>query len=334
MARSKGGTAKFTDLIETMRGFQESRVLLTAVELDLFTAVGEGSTAAAAAAKLATDPRATEALLNALVALGALSKQNGVFRNTSETSRFLVASSPQCARPGLMHTVHLWRTWSTLTECIRAGTAVIQPGVEGQQERWTRAFIAAMHQRAIGNAGELVRAIGLDGVGRMLDVGGGSGAYAIAFAKASETLRADVFDLPSVVPLAQEYIREAGVADRVATRTGDMRRDDLGSGYDLALLSAICHMFSPEENLELFRRCYRALAPGGRLAIRDFIVDPSRTSPLFAVLFALNMLVGTKAGSTYTEEEYQRWLADAGFTRVGRPSPSGDLGDLIVATRD
>jgi predicted O-methyltransferase YrrM len=213
---------------------------------------------------------------------------------------------------------------------VRAGTAVIPPAVEGQQEQWTRAFIASMHQRALGNAGDLVRAIGIEGVGRMLDVGGGSGAYAIAFAKASRSLRADVFDLPSVAPLTREYIRDAGVADRVAMRTGDMRRDDLGSGYDLALLSAICHMFSPEENQDLFRRCRRALAPGGRLVIRDFIVDPDRTSPTRAVMFTLNMLVGTKAGSTYTEEEYRRWLNGAGFDRVDRPRLSSDL---IVATR-
>jgi predicted O-methyltransferase YrrM len=320
----------FSELMETMRGFQESRVLLTAVELDIFTAVGPGATATQAAKKLGTDGRATETLLNALVAIGALTKKDLTFHNTPDTARYLVAGSPDYERPALMHTVHMFKAWAMLTDCVRAGTAVIPPGVEEQDRQWTESFIAAMHRGAERTATQVVRAVGARGVRRLLDIGGGSGAYSIAFAKANPTLRAEVLDLASVVPIAQKHIDEAGLTDRVRTRVGDLTVDQFGKGHDLILLSAICHMLSPAQNLDLFRRCYQALAPGGRIVIRDFILQPDKTAPKWVALFAINMLVGTKAGSTYTEAEYRSWLTGAGFHSFTRIDPAGDL---MVATR-
>ncbi len=320
----------FSDLMQTMRGFQESRVLLTAVELDIFTAVGSGAAAAQVAEKLGTHPRATEAFLHALAAMGALTKREGAFHNTAETARYLVAGSPEYARPALLHTVHMWDSWATLTECVRRGTAVLDPGVEAQDQPWTEAFIAAMHRNAGTAAEQTARAVGVRGVRRMLDIGGGSGAYSIAFAKAEPGLRAEVLDLAPVVGIARRHIRQAGLETRVTTRVGDLRVDEFGEGYDLILLSAICHMLGAEENQDLFRRCYRAMAPGGRLVIRDFILEPDKTAPKPAALFALNMLVATRSGSTYTEAEYGAWLRSAGFGEVRRPEAGGDL---IVATR-
>lgn len=300
-------------------------MLLTAVELDLFTAVGQGASAVEIATKLNTDPRATETFLNALTAMGALAKANGRFYNTADTARYLVAGSPDEARPALMHTVHMWTAWSTLTESLRAGTAVARPGVEAADERWTKSFIAAMHRNAATAAEAVVQAVGVDGVHRMLDVGGGSAAYSIAFAKASSQLRAEVLDLPSVIPIAQTHIDAAGMTGRVTTRAGDLTRDSLGSSYHLILLSAICHMLSPVENQDLLRRAHAALAPGGRVIIRDFILEPDRTAPRAAALFAVHMLLNTRGGSTYTEQEYRSWLEVAGFGKVMRLGQSGDL---------
>jgi SAM-dependent methyltransferase len=316
--------------MQMMRSFQESRMLLTAVELDVFTAVGQGASAPQVAANLHANPRASETFLNALVALRALTKQGGIFYNTPETARHLVAGSPDYARPALMHTVHMWQAWSTLTESIRAGTAVAQPGIDTQDEQWTQSFIAAMHRNARTAAVAVVRAVGVNGIRRMLDVGGGSGAYSIAFAEASPTLRAEVLDLRSVVPIAQKHIDEAGLTGRVVTRVGDLTKDDFGRDYDLILLSAICHMLSPAENQDLLRRCHRALAPAGRVVIRDFILEPDKTAPRSAALFAVHMLVNTRGGSTYAEQEYRTWLQLAGFRKVTRLEPAGDL---ITASR-
>jgi cyclopropane fatty-acyl-phospholipid synthase-like methyltransferase len=164
----------------------------------------------------------------------------------------------------------------------------------------------------------------------MLDVGGGPGTFSIAFAQAHPDLLAEVLDLGSVLPLAERHIREAGLSDRVAVRAGDLRTDDFGGGYDLVLVSAICHMLDEEENRDLFRRCAKALVAGGRVVIREFILDPDRSGPPGAALFALNMLVGTRRGNTYTEAEFRLWLEQAGFGEIRRPDPAGEL---IIGTR-
>jgi predicted O-methyltransferase YrrM len=204
---------------------------------------------------------------------------------------------------------------------------------QGRNAEWTEAFIAAMDSNAGGRASAVVSAVGASGIRRMLDIGGGSGAYSIAFAKANPELKAEILDLAAVVPIAQRHIDEAGVAGRVIARVGDLRADALGAGYDLVLISAICHMLGPDENRDMLAKSFAALAPGGRIVVQDFILNPDRTGPRMAALFALNMLVGTEHGDTYTEEEYSSWLRDAGFSgihRVDLPGPSS----LMLATRD
>ncbi|MGO9255363.1 MAG: methyltransferase [Bryobacteraceae bacterium] len=324
------------DLTERIRAFQASRAVLTALELDLFTAVGDGGDAVDVAAKLRTDPRATEMLLNALASLLLLVKHEGVFRNAPAAARYFTAGSRDNAQPALLHTAHLWQRWSTLTDCVRAGTAVARDEIAGRgqdwSQTWTAAFIAAMHRNASERAPLVVRAVGVENVRRMLDVGGGSGAYSIAFAQANPALRADILDLVTVEPIARRHIQAAGVGDRVEVRAGDLRSGRLGEGYDLVFVSAICHMLSPAENLDLMRRCREALAPGGRVVIQDFILEADKTAPRFAALFALNMLVGTPGGSSYSEPEYAAWLGEAGFREVRHARLPGITG-LMIGSR-
>jgi (2Fe-2S) ferredoxin/2-polyprenyl-3-methyl-5-hydroxy-6-metoxy-1,4-benzoquinol methylase len=321
------------DIMQRMRAYQESRVILTGVEFDIFTAVGQGARSNEVAEKIGSDPRATEKLMNALVATGMLTKEGGVFRNTPVATRFYAEGSPSDARAAAMHTVHLWRRWSTLTDCVRAGTSVTFSESADRPEDWTRAFIAAMHRNAADRAPLILQAVGTEGVKRVLDVGGGSGAYSIAFAKAVEGLQAEILDLETVIPIAQSHIEKAGVGNRVKTRAGDLRTDKLGEGFNLVLVSAICHMLGVDENRDLLKRCRQALAPQGRVVIQDFILDADKTSPKTGALFALNMLVGTKNGSSYSEEEYAAWLREAGFGDIQHlrlPGPTG----LIVGRRN
>lgn len=326
-ARDESGALP-DDLYEMIRGFMPSRAVLTALELNVFTAVGEGGTAAEVAERIGAAERATEMLLNVLVSLKLLEKSDGRFTNTQVSRRYFVEGSPDNARPALLHTANLWQRWSTLTAAVREGTAV----ASGRNGAWTESFIAAMDHNARERAGHVLRALATRGVERMLDLGGGSGAYSIAFARANPGLRSEILDVAEVLPLTQEYIRQAGVADRVTTRAGDMLTAHLGSGYDLVLMSAICHMFSPEENQRMFERAFHALAPKGRLVVQDFILDADKTSPRFAALFSLNMLVGTRAGSDYSEPEYAQWMRRAGFAEVQHvrlPGPSG----LMIASK-
>jgi ubiquinone/menaquinone biosynthesis C-methylase UbiE len=306
-----------------------SRAVLTALELDVFTAVGEGGTAEQVAAKIRASERAIEMLLNALVSLKLLEKREGVYTNTPLSARFFVEGTPDSARTAQLHTANLWKRWSTLTDAVRAGTSVAPRGDNG----WVTPFIAAMDHIARGRARAVVQAAGTDGAQRMLDLGGGSGAYSIAFAQAAPALRVDIVDLPEVLPITQERIRRAGLSDRISTREGDMLTVPLESGhYDLVLLSAICHMYSPEENQQLFRRAYDTLAPKGRLVVADFILEADKTSSRFGALFALNMLVGTRAGASYSEPEYEAWLKAAGFAEAKRVRIPGPV-NLMIATK-
>jgi len=302
----------------TAYGFQESRVLLTAHELGLFAALGSGRhTSAGVAALLGTDPRATDRLMNALCAMGLLLKENGRFSNSPAAQRCLVPGSPDYLG-GLMHTVHLWDTWSTLTEAVRTGTAVPPRGAGRKGEEWLPAFIAAMHDRAVLQAPASVGQIDISRVTRVLDVGGGSGAYAMAFVRAKTGITATVFDLPEVLPLTRSYIERGGLAARVDTAAGDYLQEELGRDFDLVFLSAIVHSNSPPENAELILKCARALRPGGSVVVQDFIMDEERVTPSHGALFALNMLVGTSSGDTYTEGEVSGWMKEAGLSGVSR----------------
>ena len=325
-ARDKAGV--LPDRLEQLvRGFMPSRCVLTALDLDIFTAVGDGSNAEQIGTRIHANARAVQMLLNALVSLGLLSKSGDLYTNTPESARFFVQGSKDNHRDGLMHIADIWHRWSTLTEAVRSGTCV--PGNREETPEWTRNFIVAMDGIAKERAPLVVKLLGTAGVHRVLDLGGGSGVYSIAFAKASADVQCEILDIAEVVPLTTEYVRQAGVSAQVKLRIGDMLHDDFGSGYDIIMLNAICHMFSEEQNRDIFRRAGKALAPNGRLVVQDFILNPDKTGPQHAALFSLNMLVGTDAGASYNESEYTQWMKAAGFDDVRRlklPGPS----DLVV----
>ncbi|NMC49782.1 MAG: methyltransferase domain-containing protein [Desulfovibrio sp.] len=293
--------------------FQKSRVLLTACDLGLFTALERGPASSdQLAAAIGADPRATDRLLNALRAMGLVEKRDGRFANAPVASRLLVESSPEFMG-GLGHTSNVFRAWCGLTEAVRTGAAAPCRDPASLDPQAVRAFIRAMHSRAAVSAQKTAEALGLRGVRRVLDVGGGSGVFAMAMARAEPGLRATVLDLPAVTPLTRDYVAAAGFADRVDTRGGDYHEADFGQGYDLVFFSAVFHINSPTQNQQLIRKTQQALNTGGRIAILDFIMDRDRENPPFATFFALNMLVNTPCGDTYTEDELHAWLTAAGF---------------------
>jgi SAM-dependent methyltransferase len=312
------GAGSPREIMEIAAGFQRSRVLLTAYELGVFTCLGnESKSSTEVARSIGTDARATDRLMNALCAMGLLRKADNRFANTPLTSRFLVRGQPEYMS-NLMHTVHLWDSWSTMTQAVKLGTSALGGRSRAHDEVWSQAFIAAMHWRASQHAPAIVALLDLTRVKRVLDVGGGSGAFAMAFARAKTDVHAVVFDLPQVVPLTTDYVRREGMSDRVDTLAGDYSTDDFGNGYDLVFLSAIIHSNSFEENRRLIRKCASALNRGGQLVVVDFVMNEDRTGPVGHALFALNMLVGTKAGDTYIESEIRSWMIDAGLEQVER----------------
>lgn len=300
--------------------FQHSRILLTAFELDIFTSLeGRLYTSADLAAKLNLNDKALSRLLNALVTLGFISKTHNKFFNTEESSRYLVRGKPEYMA-GLMHTNHLWDTWSNLTESVRKGTPA------GKKEKgtnnWLDAFISAMHYRALPQAKIVSFLIDFLNVNSMLDLGGGSGAFAITFAKNNNAVKATVFDLPDVIELTKKYVEAENLQNRFNYIKGDYLADDYGAGYDLIFAAAIVHINSYDENKNLVNKCYKSLNNSGSLVIFDYVMNEEKTEPKQGAVFALNMLVGTKSGDTYTENEMRCWFNEAGFKSVERKDTS------------
>jgi 3-hydroxy-5-methyl-1-naphthoate 3-O-methyltransferase len=329
-ARARAGVLP-DELMALVRGYMPSRAILTAVELNVFSVIGEGASAMHVAERIDCDVRATASLLNSLVSLGLLSRAAEEFRNTELSATFLRAGAPHDSRAALMHSVHLWQSWSTLTDCVRTGTRVASRSGVGADD-WTEAFIAAMHKNASLRAPVVVAALDLGRVDRVLDLGGGSGAYSIAIARAKPTVRCTVFDLPGVLPLAKRYVQQASLTDRIELVAGDMHSDIYGSGFDLALVSAICHMNSPSQNVSMLSKLAQALRPGASVVIQDYLLNDDGTGHSSATLFSLNMLVGTESGSSYRTKDYFDWLGQAGFEAARRVTLAGPTG-LVVATR-
>ena len=295
---------------EFINHYQKSRVLLTTFELDIFTLLDKSpKTSAAIAKEIKADARATDRLMNAACALGFLEKKNEKFQNTDDASTYFVKGKPQYMS-GLMHTVGQWQTWSTLTECVKNGTSVFKrpKTINNRDTKWLNAFIGAMHYRAAKQAPAIVKQIDMKNVKRVLDVGGGSGAFAMAFTDAGKNITATVFDLPNVLPITKRYIKENGYQKKVDTFGGDYNNDELPKGYDIIFISAVVHINSNKGNIALMKKCAKSLNPGGRIIIQDQVMDNDRTTPAPGTLFALNMLVGTEEGDTYTEKEMREWF--------------------------
>jgi len=306
------------EIAELAKNFQKSRVLLTAIELEIFTILGENKKGAEEIARvLNADPKGTYRLLCALVAMGFLEKEKESFKNTPTACQYLDQKSPDFMWM-LKHTANKWDSWSSLTDAVRVGSSVSGEKKKRRGKKWSEAFIGAMHYRARHDADELVNALGFENTQSMLDVGGGSGVYAMAFCRRNPGMRASVLDLPGIVSITQGYIKEAGMEDCVRTIPGSYHTADFGNGYDLVLMSAIIHINSPEENIQLIARGAQGLNKGGRLVIRDFILNEDRVSPLQSVLFSLNMLTATQGGDTYTEKEMSDWMAKAGLGSIQR----------------
>ncbi len=314
------------------RSFMMNRVLLTAAELDLFSRLHEDPQDAESLARhLDLDRRALTRLLDTLTAFGFLQKETDCYR-VSDKGAVLTSSHPRTVLPMIRHYVHLWESWSQLTEVVRYGQNAdpVKPRPFSDEAR--QAFIEAMHVIGRDLAEDIAACWDASGHHCLLDVGGGSGTYTIAFLRRYPRLKAILFDLESVIPMARRRLGEEGLDPRVELVAGDFLTGEFPLGCDLALLSAIIHQNSREQNVHLYRKLYHALDAGGTILIRDHIMDPHRTRPAPGALFALNMLVNTEGGDTFTLEEVREDLLRAGFEAV-RLVRSGEAMDCLVEAR-
>ena len=325
---------EFRELARINGGYAEARILQTAVELGIFDVLdASGQTAPELATRLDTDSRATELLLNALVAMRLVRKSRDAFRETDVSRTMLVSDAPTSYADMVRFDAALWPLWDQLPDTVRRGTPAREPDAFQSSADDTARFIGAMDSlvRARGDASVLAEHLDLAGVRRILDVGSGPGTYPIELCRRHPDLLATIADLPGTLEVTQRYVAASGMEDRITLVACDYRRDPLPSGCDVALLSNVIHGEDDTTNRALMGRVFDALAPGGRILIKDHITDDSGTSPAVAAIFSITMLLFTH-GRDYSFPEIRDWLVGAGFGRVEVDAlPPGLVSSLVVA---
>lgn len=305
-------------LLELSRSFMLSRIFLSAAEIRIFDLLAERPlTLQEICSEKQLKPRGIRILLDALSANGLVYKDNEArYSLTQDLASLLTTSSKDSVLPMVLHGIALWKSWSNLTEIIRQGENSFRIPIEDRSDQEIESFIGAMHVIGKKMAEKVAEAIDLERFKRILDVGGASGTYVIAFLKRQPTLKATILDLPRVAQIALTRIQDEGFSDRVMVTPGDYTVDELPKGHDLVLLSAVIHSNSREENVILYRKVFQALEPGGSILIRDYLMGSTRTHPPKGAVFAVNMLVATKAGDTYTLDEVTEDLKSVGFVNI------------------
>lgn len=319
--------------LENIRSFMSSRILLTAVELDLFTQIDRGvDTAEALAKNNHLDLRALTRLLDAVVTFNFLIKKDRHYSLPPDAA-WLSGDHPETPAPMVLHMNELWNTWTHLTETIRKGQNPELVPVAEKDEHLLNAFIGAMHVVGKDLARDIADDLDLSSYKKLLDIGGASGTYTLAFLDKNPEMTAVIFDLAPVLPIAQKRLSASAMADRVKLVAGDFYTDSLPPGFDLVLLSAIIHQNNPDQNMVLFQKINDAMVPGGTLIIRDHIMDDHRTSPPGGAVFAINMLVATEGGDTYTFKEIEQWLEKAGFLEIRQIRHGEKMDGIVMAQK-
>lgn len=316
--------------------FAPSRILTTGVQLGVFSHIAAGHHTAAEVAKAAgASERGMVMLLDSLTALELLKKKDGRYELSPVAASFLVRESPNYLGY-MMEADDVWEAWTGLTEAVRTGKPHRMVHEQKAAEDFFPNLVRTLHITHREPAQRTAQALGIGAVRkgvRAIDIGCGSGVWGIAVAEADPTARVTAQDFPVVLETTKHYVRQHGVEQRFDFLPGDLKQVDFGEGrYDLALIGNIVHGEGEASSRQLFKKLHRALRPGGQVAIIDMVPADDRTGPPFALFFALNMLVHTNEGSTYTLAEYRSWLADAGFARFDT-ADIGSHSPLIIGTK-
>ncbi|HRA98374.1 MAG TPA: methyltransferase, partial [Nitrospira sp.] len=297
--------------------YWETKILLTAVKLDVFSVLdGRGRTASEAAEKLGADVRALELLLNALVAVRLVSKSGDLYANTPVATTHLVKHGPQYVGHLLLLHDAEWGNWGKLEEAVKTGRSPVTQHVFETDPALGANVLSVLHRIGQQSGPDLAKRLALGEARTMLDLGGGAGTNAIAFCQIYPQLSATVFDLQTTLPLTERTVKDAGLEGRVALKAGDFNRDPLGGPYDVVLMSDILHYQDLVTNAALVKKIYNHLNPGGRLIIKDRFLDASGTSPAWTAAFAVHILVNTEQGACYRTAEAMQWMHDGGYGSV------------------
>jgi ubiquinone/menaquinone biosynthesis C-methylase UbiE len=281
--------------------------------------------------------RGLTAIMNALVGLELLTKDaQGRYALTPESAAYLVTAKPGFQGGMIFHcTEHLIPKWLRLNEIVASGKPVEAVNQQRSGGDFFSKFVEDIFPRSYGSAQALAAALDLNGARQpisVLDLAAGSGVWGIALAQKSQFVHVTAVDWPEVIAVTRKTVARFGLMKRFAFVAGDLLAADFGRNHAVATLGHILHSEGEERSRALLRRTFEALDPGGTVAVAEFLVNDERTEPLGGLLFAVNMLVNTENGDTYSFREISAWLSEAGFVNprsLEAPGPS----PLILATK-
>jgi SAM-dependent methyltransferase len=305
---------EFRDLMATYR---LPRILLTALDVDLFTVMGTRSwTIPPLAKRLRVSRRGLDILCRNLASAGVLIKQGTAYRNGT-VARMTLNKHSADYRGGYIDLIrNHWSDWGRLTESVRTGRPVPDKD-DPDDPAYRKQFSWAMHHRSVDVAPHVAAQVNLRGAETLLDLGGGPGTYALEFLARNPQLHATVCDRPPALEVAKEIAAKTKHGRRLSYLPLDFVKRAIPGHYDVIWFSNVMHIYSAEDNRRLFRNIASALMPGGRLLIQDaFLLDTHGVYPQEANLFAVTMLLFTEGGNTYNTDETARWLHQAGFAKI------------------
>jgi 2-polyprenyl-3-methyl-5-hydroxy-6-metoxy-1,4-benzoquinol methylase len=307
-------------LFDTFNAYQRTQAVKAGIDLEVFTAIGEGKTTAKQIAeRCGASERGTRILCDYLVIIGFLTKHDSSYGLTQDSATFLDKRSP-----AYMGTVsefilspHVVDNFDHLTEAVKkGGTAGETKSLEPAHPMWVK-FARAM-QPMMAMPAQLVAKMAdpdADKKIKVLDIAAGHGLYGLAFAKQNPQAEITAVDWPNVLEVAKENAAAAGVSDRYQTKPGSAFDVDYGTGYDIVLLTNFLHHFDVETCETLIRKVHAALADGGRAVTLEFVPNDDRVTPPQAASFSMMMLGMTPSGDAYTFAELDRMFRNAGFAR-------------------
>lgn len=294
--------------------YWETKILLTAVKLDLFSTLDpKPKSVNEIAGKIGAHEPTLTLLLNALVALRLLMKTGDAYAMSSTAEKYLVRRSPQYIGHLLLLHDAEWNNWGKLEETIRSGKRSVDRHVFETDPELGGNVLAVLHRIGQQSGPDFAKRLQLSGPVRVLDLGGGAGTNAIAFCQVYPEVTATVFDLPATLRLTEKTVKDAGFESRIALRSGDFNKDTWGGPYDVVLMSDILHYQTFETNAALVKKAYDHLVSGGRLIIKDRFLDEAGTGPAWTTAFAVHILVNTQEGGCYKTADALQWMTRAGF---------------------
>jgi SAM-dependent methyltransferase len=330
----------FEDFRDALAAYRLPRVILTALELKVFTVIGKKTWLVTDLAReLKVSERGLSILCRNLAMAGLLHKKGNRYRNSVLAATALNADDAAYRGSYLQLLTNHSNDWLRLIDSVRSGEPLDKD--EPEEPDYRRQFTWAMHHRTLETAPMIAAQLPLKGVKTLLDLGGGPGTYAMAFLAKNPGLRATVCDRPAALEVAKEIAATHKAGSRLSYLPLDLLKDDIPGRFDVIWYSNVLHIYSPEQNLAVFRRARAALADGGRLIIQDaFLHDREGLFPEEASLFAVSMLLFTETGNTYSAADTTAWLKKAGFRSVrpvrmskGQEDWEGGILEAVVPAR-